>query len=224
MLDPRNIIRSKRKNLSLLVNSKGELIVRAPIGYPDSRIFAFIKQKEIWIAKKQEQIRSNSYLNQNVANYNTYLFLGVELNPIISNEVKKITLRNNDMLIPAKYPQEKIFGKIEKHFRKVSNDIIVDRCLYYEQQLRLTPSKIVINNNKTRWGVCTNQGLIGINWRAVCLPPNLLDYIIVHEFCHLLEFNHTKAFWGVVNKILPDWKARRTHLKHLNWILSLFRK
>jgi len=79
-------------------------------------------------------------------------------------------------------------------------------------------------NNKTRWGICSKDGKIALNWRVVMLPPRLIDYIMVHEFCHLLEFNHSKHFWQIVESILPNWKELRKHLKQLGWLLELFRE
>ena len=224
MLDPRNIIRTDKRTLSIMINAKGELIVRAPYNYPDHKIFEFIKQKEDWIIKKQNAIRSNSYINHNVVNYTNFLFLGKELTPLISNDVKEIMINDNKLLIPAKINSDKILSKIEKWYRKVAEEVLVERVNYMANQLRLRPADVKTNNNKTRWGVCDSRGNIAINWRAIFLPPNLLDYIVVHELCHLLEFNHTPAFWSVVAKIIPDYQILRKHLKCLNYLILLFRK
>ncbi len=224
MIDPRNIIRTNKRSLSLMINAKGELIVRAPYNYPESRIFDFIKQKEDWIIKKQNAIRSNSYINPNVVNYTTFMFLGKEITPLISSEVKEIMINDNKLMIPAKISSDKILGKVEKWYRKVANEVLVERVNYMAKQLRLRPVNITTNNNKTRWGVCDSRGNIAINWRAIFLPPNLLDYIVVHELCHLLEFNHTPAFWNIVEKIIPDYQVVRKHLKCLNYLILLFRK
>ena len=224
MLDPRNIIRTDKRTLSLMINAKGELIVRAPYNYPENKIFEFIKQKEDWIIKKQQAIRSNSYINHNVVNYTTFFFLGKELTPLITNDVKEIMMNDNKLLIPAKIPSEKILGRVEKWFRKVAEEVLVERVIYMAKQLRLRPVSIKTNNNKTRWGVCDSRGNIAINWRAIFLPPNLLDYIVVHELCHLLEFNHTAAFWNIVGNVIPDYQILRKHLKCLNYLILLFRK
>ena len=224
MLDPRNIIRTNKRTLSLMVNANGELIVKAPYNYPDHKIFAFIKEKEDWIIKKQNAIRSNSYINPNVVNYTVFLFLGKELTPLIANDVKEILISDNKLLIPTRIPNDKILGKIEKWYRKVAAEVLVERVQYWAQKLRLRPNEITTNNNKTRWGVCDNHANIAINWRAIFLPPNLLDYIVVHELCHLLEFNHTQAFWNVVGNVIPDYQILRKHLKCLNYLILLFRK
>lgn len=224
MLDPRNIIRTNKRTLSLMVNAKGELIVRAPYNFPEHKIFDFIKEKQDWIVKKQNAVRANSYINQNVVNYSVFLFLGQELVPVISNEVKEFYMDDGRLLIPAKIPADKILGKLERWYRKVAAGVIVERVAYLAQKLRLHPNEVTVNNNKTRWGVCDSRANIAINWRAIFLPPNLLDYIVVHELCHLLEFNHTKAFWAIVENVIPDYQSVRTHLKCLNYLLLLFRK
>ena len=152
------------------------------------------------------------------------MFLGKELTPLISNDVKEIMINDNKLLIPAKINSDKILSKIEKWYRKVAEEVLVERVNYMANQLRLRPADVKTNNNKTRWGVCDSRGNIAINWRAIFLPPNLLDYIVVHELCHLLEFNHTPAFWSVVAKIIPDYQILRKHLKCLNYLILLFRK
>lgn len=207
-----------------MVNAKGELIVRAPYNYPEQKIFAFIKEKEDWIIRKQNAVRANSYINQNVVNYSVFLFLGQELTPVVTSGIKDIIIEDGRLLIPAKIPSDKILSRVEKWYRKVALEVIVDRVNYMAQKLRLRPNQITTNNNKTRWGVCDSNHNIAINWRAIFLPPNLLDYIVVHELCHLLEFNHTRAFWGIVANIIPDYQTIRQHLKCLNYLILLFRK
>ncbi len=224
MLDPRNIIRTNKRTLSLLVNARGELIVRAPYNFPEHRIFDFVREKREWIEKKQSQVRSNGFINQNVLNYSVYLFLGKELTPVISTEVKNFYIEEGKLFIPAKIQQNKILSKLERWYKKVAFEVIVERTEHLAKKLRLRPVSININNNKTRWGVCNSKSNIFVNWRAIFLPPDLLDYIIIHELCHLLEFNHTKAFWAIVEQVMPNYSGIRKHLKYLNYLLLLFRK
>jgi len=224
MLDPRNIYRSKRRTLALFVDLHGNLIVKAPERLSEAKIFAFVKSKQDWILARQHQIRQNSYINRNVVTHNTFLMLGQELVPVISQRAKQIMRQDGVLLIPAKYTSEQVLRKIEKWFRTQAELVFNERARYFANRLNMQPSAVAINNNKTRWGSCDTKRQINLNWRAVMLPPNLFDYIVVHEFCHLLEFNHTKNFWTVVETILPDWRTLRKHLKQMNWILMLFRK
>jgi len=224
MLDPRNIYRSKRKTLALFVDLHGNLIVKAPMRLPEGKIFDFVKSKRNWILARQQQIKQNSYINRNVITHNSFLMLGQETVPMFSQKTKQIIRQDGVLLIPAKFSGEQVLKKVEKWFRQQAETILTERVRYFSNRLNMQPSAVAINNNKTRWGSCDTRRKINLNWRAVMLPPNLFDYIVVHEFCHMLEFNHTKNFWAIVETILPDWRILRKHLKQMNWILMLFRK
>ena len=224
MLHPQNIIRSQRKTLALFISPRGELIVKAPLKLPDNKIFEFVKSKENWIHARQKQILQNSYINKSVLTYNAFLYLGQELTPVISKSAKTVQKADNTLLIPAKYSPDVILKRVEKWLKNSAQAVLAERARYFGARLKLAPVAVTTNNNRSRWGSCDTKRRINLNWRTIMLAPNLFDYIVVHEYCHLLEFNHTKAFWSVVETILPDWKALRLHLKQMNWLLTLFRK
>ena len=209
--------------MSLYIDPKGELIVKAPLGLSERKIFDLVKDKQDWIRARQAQVLKNSFINRSAVSYNTFLFLGREYVPVINSNIREITKHEGSLLIPTKIDQSKILNKVEKWMRNNARAIINERAGYFSQILSLAAVSVSINNNRTRWGSCTKSGAIAVNWRAVMLKPYLLDYIIVHEFCHLLEFNHTKNFWIVVQTILPEWRKLRAELKQMNWILQLFR-
>jgi len=227
MLDPANIIRCNRNTVAIYIDERGTLIVKAPLKLPAAKIYQFVKEKEDWIRRQQKRATQNAYLNYAVMSYNAFLFLGATLNPYVTNNAKSITRSEDLLCIPPKIAdagEEATLKKIDKWYRVAAKQILVDRCLYFSQRMRLQHTRIDINNNKTRWGVCGANGDIALNWRCVMLPPKLIDYIVVHEYCHLLEFNHTKNFWQLVESILPDWRNLRKELKQYAWILGLFRK
>ncbi|MBY0294330.1 M48 family metallopeptidase [Patescibacteria group bacterium] len=80
---------------------------------------------------------------------------------------------------------------------------------FYKHPLR----KIFIKNHKSRWGSCSQKGNLNFNYQILFLPPHLVDYIIVHELCHLRHFNHSPTFWSLVSQALPNYLALRRELR-----------
>lgn len=91
--------------------------------------------------------------------------------------------------------------------------LIPERVSYYARRMNLTYGRITIREQKTRWGSCSSAGNLNFNWKLVLLPPELLDYVVVHELAHRREMNHSSAFWAVVEQEMPDYRERRKLLK-----------
>ena len=90
---------------------------------------------------------------------------------------------------------------------------IPKRVSYYAKQIGVTYGKITIRNQKTRWGSCSSKGNLNFNCLLMLTPPEVIDYVIVHELCHRKEMNHSGAFRAEVEKILPDYKEQVKWLK-----------
>lgn len=77
--------------------------------------------------------------------------------------------------------------------------------------------RVSIRDTKSRWGSCSKSGNLNFNYKILFLPPNIADYIIVHELCHLKEFNHSAKFWSLVSEMVPNYKEIRKELKQTAW-------
>lgn len=96
--------------------------------------------------------------------------------------------------------------------------IIPKRVRLYQSLVGENIGRICIKDVKSRWGSCSSKGNLNFNWRLVMAPIEVLDYVVVHELCHLKEMNHSKAFWALVEEILPDYKKRRKWLRNCRLI------
>lgn len=93
--------------------------------------------------------------------------------------------------------------------------ILKDRLEYYNQFYQFEYNKIVIRDQKSRWGSCSTNKIINFNYKLLFLPEHLRDYVVVHELCHLQEMNHSKKFWDLVGRTIPDHRRRRRELRGL---------
>lgn len=103
-----------------------------------------------------------------------------------------------------------------KDFLKSKGDVykfVKKRIDFWNAARDFKFSKINIRNQKTRWGSCSRNGSLSFNYKIALLPPNMADYIIVHELCHLKEFNHSFRFWGLVGKFVPDYLEIKKELR-----------
>ena len=102
---------------------------------------------------------------------------------------------------------------LEKRYRDAAADYIPKRVAYYHEFTGGNYQKITIRDQKTRWGSCSANGTLSFSFRLMMAPPRVLDYVVVHELCHLTHMNHSKDFWNMVESILPDYKEHRKWLK-----------
>ena len=100
-----------------------------------------------------------------------------------------------------------------KRYREAAKEYIPKRAAYYREQTGGTYERISIREQKTRWGSCSSRGTLSFNWRLMLAPPRVLDYVVVHELCHLKHMNHSKAFWNAVEEVIPDYRECRKWLR-----------
>jgi hypothetical protein len=101
------------------------------------------------------------------------------------------------------------------NLKKTALELAQKKVAQFNEQYALSYRRISIRNQKTRWGSCSKLGNLSYNYKITLLPERLVDYIIVHELCHLKEFNHSRKFWDLVAQALPDYKQRRKEIKNI---------
>lgn len=110
---------------------------------------------------------------------------------------------------------------LEAWYIKQAHMIFPVRVMHYQQITGGRVNQIHIRDQKTRWGSCSSLRNLNFNWRLVMAPPEVLDYVVVHELCHLTHMNHSREFWDMVGSVMPEYWERKKWLKENGGMLEL---
>lgn len=223
------IIRKHRKTIGIKITDKGEVIITSPFGVSEETIKNIIKKKQKWITDRIELIKQADFAyNRAFEDGKRLLFLGKELKleiikvnrPIchakIENEKVRVFINLSNMK-----SDETVSSAIINLYRKEAAILFKERTDIYSRILGVSPRRIFIKDQKTLWGSCSSKGNVNYNYRIIMAPIDIIDYIVVHELCHLIHMNHSKEYWDTVKSILPDYKRRRTWLKDNGHVLRI---
>ena len=197
------ILRSRRKTLSLSVTREGEIIVKAPLAVSKEYIEDFVEKHISWIEKRLIAVSKRPTLRLND---------GTELVLFGSSYVIKTGRARVDggaIYLPAEN-REAALSRLLKRFSLEVMGVLTERIA---GRFGFVYKSVRISSARGRWGSCNRDGGIMYTFRVAFLPPSLLEYVIVHELSHTVSFDHSPAFWQVVEGVIPDWKVRRKALK-----------
>ena len=109
--------------------------------------------------------------------------------------------------------ESELFDEISRFYIRQSKQVTQERMKFYQEMLKVKPRSIKIEKINNRWGSCNSKREITYHYLIVTLPMELIDYIVVHELCHIHHMNHDRSFWRKVGSIIPDYKERMKKLE-----------
>ena len=216
-----NVVFRKRKTQCIQIRPPGDVTVLSPIGKSEQEIHRAVQTKVKWIRKKLSEMseiyslkRERQYINGE-----PFYYMGREHCLRIEAREKykrpRVDLEGDKLVVyTAKVKAEDIRYAIENWYRKKAFENISDRISYYQCYFIERPTQVIVKKQRKRWGSCTAKHKLLFNFKCVMLPLWVLDYIVVHEMCHMVHLNHSNEFWSLVEQILPDYKLRRKWLKN----------
>ncbi len=215
-----NIIYRKRKTLSLEIKQDGTINVLSPNGVDKNFIINEVKDKGDWILKKVEEleIKNKNKLERNYETGDIFMYLGKEykLQVVVDKTVTRaeVKIKDENIIIKANSNnKEYIQQNLKLWFADETLKIVKDRVNYYSKYFKDNVRAIKIKDQKTRWASCTYKNEILFNLRCSMAPIEIIDYVVVHEMCHMEHRNHSKDFYNAVGKIIPDYKEKIKWLK-----------
>jgi len=208
------IIRSKRKTIALIVKPDGSVVVRAPMRVPVAYIREFVEKNAQWITKKKAEVQSIVRpASKRFVDGEEFMFLG-KAYPLQLVNGQKSPLRLEEGTFKLARSTVKNAARVfERWYRTEALHILKERVEWYAGQYGFEYKKIGITSARTRWGSCSASGSLNFSWRLILTPPEVVDYVVVHELAHTQIHNHSRTFWKKVRSIMPEYDQHRKWLR-----------
>jgi predicted metal-dependent hydrolase len=216
-----NVVFSRRRTIGISVSPDKGVVIRAPYRTPSGTIKGIIHSKSDWIRKHQERFLKldRSVVPIDYSDGSTHLFIGnhfilkiVKSKKTIINQYEnfiEIGLNNTVNTSSVKRIMYKWYKDEATLFFSTKLKEVLSRCESYN----FKPTSLIVRTMKRRWGSCSVKGKISLSTELIKMAEPCIEYVIIHELCHLKHHNHGKEFYALMSKIEPDWKIYRRKLK-----------
>ena len=214
------VLRSKRKT-SVLHIVGDELQIRVPNRVRDRKIVEILETKERWIKNKVIQLQNQRITNKrefisgesfSLFGRNLYLKVleGGKVGTQLIDDYLITTVRTSEI---GDLRKSRIKTYLEKWYIHEAYQKLEEKVMRYSKIIRVFPREIKVRNYKTRWGSCDSKGRLTFNFHLIKAPHEIVDYVVIHELCHMIQPNHSKFFWNEVARFDPSFKNHKKWLK-----------
>lgn len=217
-----DVVYEKRKKMLLTVAPPGLVRLKAPRGALEADLLAVLEERRPWIAEQMAKLRAASggapapkpggdpealqfrYLGQDYPVRHAPAPEGDRGTAKFDGGV--LTLYGVDST------EEAVQGALRRFYHRQCRQLVLKRIAHYQPRFREKPAVVEIRESATKWGQCSSERRLMFNWHLILAPPEALDYVVVHEMCHLVHMNHDRSFWRLLGSILPDYQDRQALL------------
>jgi predicted metal-dependent hydrolase len=173
----------------------------------------FLERSEAWLFKQKAQWQQRHQARQPWVDGVRFLFRGEDATLCVENFHGSIRLHFSDQLIPLPLALPDYRELVLSHLRRLAERELPIRTHELARQHGITIHRVTVRAQKTRWGSCSARGTISLNWRLIQAPPEVSDYLIIHELMHRREMNHSSRYWKLVEEACPDYRVAEKWLK-----------
>ncbi len=198
---------ARARRYSLRISNKdGSISLTVPKYAVMSEALSFAREQEGWMRK-------------HLAKQLKPLTLEIGGSVLLDGEYRHIepgtgrTVRCDGEVLQVPGPTEKVPTKLKAYFKTMARERMVSASIHYADLLNKPIGRITMRDTRSRWGSCTSDGNLMYSWRLIMAPKAVQAYVAAHEACHLIEMNHSDAYWSLVQSIFPDYKMHRSWLK-----------
>lgn len=217
---------ARRKTVSIAVGYDGVRVL-APSDMDDAHVIDIVRKKGPWVLRKQAAYRElgGAPIEREFVSGETFHYLGrayrLRVVPDASAVTTRIVARGSALMAPVLPEASPLIRRaavrsaLRHWYRDRAKTHFSERARILAEMLGIAQPSIQVVDQSKRWGSCDVRGRIRLNWRLIMAPITLVDYVIAHETCHVLEHNHSRRFWRSLETIMPDYEARIRQLDRL---------
>ncbi|PLR66425.1 M48 family metallopeptidase [Bacillus sp. UMB0893] len=218
----------KRTSIGLSMDQYGNIEVLAPKGTSDERVLQVIEEKWDLIQEKLSEIKDKLHgPKEKVYEYGeTFLYLGnaypIQISQDENIQQDHVMFDGEKLRIYVKQlDDEKIKQALKRFYYQQCKTIVEKSIQSYQGNFKVKPRSIRISDSKTTWGTCNAKQQLTFNWKLAMAPLKVIEYVVVHEMCHMVHLNHDRSFWRLVGKIMPRYKEQEKWLAVSSWKMTV---
>ena len=220
------VIRSSRRKTATVRVQEGKVSVTVPKSLSESHIEVLIARKAPWIRKtlllqrEIETVKPKEYVSGE-----SFTYLGRNYRLQVESG-KTVSVKLNPENLWVRVPggcnnPERVKNALIQWYRIRAGEVLREKAERYAKVIDVTTTAVVIKAFKSSWGNCDSRGQVKFNWKIIIAPNRIVDYLVVHELCHLKQHNHSPKFWECVESVFPDYKECNEWLKQNGRMLEV---
>ncbi|WP_066400317.1 M48 family metallopeptidase [Neobacillus mesonae] len=217
-----------RKSIGITMDSYGNIEVHAPKGTPDDRVQQLLEDKWDLIQQKLKEMNDRLQGPQKKVyeEGESILYLGTTYSLQVIQDInipqEQVVLEKGKLCIYVKQADsEKIKQALKRFYYQQCKTLVEKSIASHQSHFKTKPRSIRISDSKTTWGTCDSKMQLTFNWRLAMAPRDVIDYVVIHEMCHMVHLNHDRSFWRLVGKLMPDYKEKENWLTLSSWKMTV---
>lgn len=213
------VIRTERRKTATVKVVEGKVSVVVPRSTSAEKVQALVSRKtrlireKLLLHREHQPPKSKEYVSGECF---TYLGRNYRLK-VESGSTKSVKLKGGSLVVQVspsvKKREHYVQSALTDWYREHALERLQDKVERYSKLVRVSPSSVDVRSFSGRWGSCSTKGKMEFNWRVIVAPNRIVDYVVVHELCHLHHHNHSQEFWKCVERVLPDYAESKEWLR-----------
>ena len=214
---------SRRNTVSIFVDPYDGVYLRAPFQTSLETLSCLVYKRGAWILKKQRRIDEIKELlpRREGVSGETFFYLGKQYRlKILNDQAKKnnVALKGRYLIVQGPFGhngqcENQIKKNLKQWYKRHALPVLKRRCEVYAKRLKIGLPEVFLGNQLKRWASCHSPNKIYFNWQIMMASMTLIDYVVAHELCHLVQHNHSSRYWALLGRIMPDYEQRRERLR-----------